>query len=541
MDKQKRNEQRRGLKFGVYEGIAGTVMLTIVTSFLAVYALALGASNTVIGIVVSLPVGLAVLGYLPAAYITERSKSRKKICFVSSLVSRIWWIPISMIPFLISEQSLWIPLLLVMLSIYAFAGAFVRPAWASIMGDMISMGRRGEYFGKRNRYTALFSLIAVIFAGVALDMFNGMEGFFIVFLIAGIAGTASSFLFRGFPDIKTRTRKVNITREVREMMRNRTFRIFTLVFIVWNFGVHMSSPFVSVYIVENLGAVYTWISILVIIKGITTVIIQRWWGKVSDMFGHRSILIISAIATSSIPFMWFMVSPGDYWIIVLIGIVSGVAWAGFNLASFNYFLDISEGKRTMYNAVFSTLSEIPLFIAPAVSGFFMDYISIFDNLPFNEFRIMFLISGSLRLFAGVLFLFFLIEVPTRVRLSTANVTSELMSMGYHSMAGSFYLLGRNSFYTTKKSVRFLMDYVNYSVNELKSINIKIPKNIRLDLRRTDREMRKYKWTDHEKLRVLEKRMTNNLLRLNRMKMRSGVNNLHEKLMQRAKSTRGRKK
>lgn len=428
------------------EGMAASAMFAVTNAFLTVFAAALGASNTEIGLLVAAPAAIALISYLPAAYAIEAWNRRRLTCTLMSLVSRSMWFLAGAIPFLIMWNILQgagqsVMLLIMVVSAYSLFSAFVAPAWASMVGVIIPENVRGSYFGRRNQLCAIASLTTGTLAGLVLQAFDSVLGFSLIFAAAGVAGIVSSFFFSGFPDIRFRPERVLMLSELRAAFRNRAFISFMAVLMLWEFGVSMSAPFMNVYLVRGLGAGYAWISVLVLAAGASTIIIQKWWGAVSDIFGHRSILVISAFGVAFVPFLW-MIAPSPEFT-VIINIISGASWAGFNLASFNYLLGASGGgKRTIYTAVYWTLIGIPIIIAPLVGGALTDMLMPL-SYPISGFRGMFFISWIVRMAAVGLFACLLPEMPAKgERVSTMHVAREVITLGFHSLRiHHFHLLG----------------------------------------------------------------------------------------------------
>jgi len=426
-------KQIRILKYGIYEGIAASITFTLTSTFLSVFALLLGASKTIIGLLVSLPTCLAILSYIPAAYFAEKM-NRRKICIICSFMSRFLWIFVGMAPFITTNP---IPVILILASFSSLFGAFVSPSWASMMGEAIPEDIRGRYFSRRNWLCILFSLIMGAVAGFILQMFNNIFGFFIIFSIAGITGILSSYFFYRFPSFPITMKDINILHEIRTVFRNHRFRTFLFIYVIWQFGIFLASPFFNVYLVEHLKAEYIWLSAVVFIAGISHLLVERGWGNLSDMFGHRSIVIISAFCISFVPFLW-MIIPSPVFIIPL-EILSGAGWAGFTLASFNYLLEItSKRKRAIYTSVFWSLTGIPIILAPVIGGFIADNISF----PFlHGLRFVFFISWVILIFTSFLFTRHIAKVSEKEKtVSTMYVTQEIIQIGISKLHSRFEIL-----------------------------------------------------------------------------------------------------
>ncbi len=83
------NELERGLRFVTYDGVAVQVMSTFTTgAFVVAFALLLGASNFMIGIIGALPPLTQIL-QIPTIYLVERVGYRKLLVMGALMVSSV--------------------------------------------------------------------------------------------------------------------------------------------------------------------------------------------------------------------------------------------------------------------------------------------------------------------------------------------------------------------------------------------------------------------------------------------------------------------
>lgn len=508
-----KSDPEKWKKYGIYEGVAATIMSTIVTSFLSVYIISLGGSNIDVGLVLSIPALLAIISYLPAAYIAEKGISRKKIVIISASLSRTLWIPFAAIPFYFISGASSVPYMIIIASLYSLLGAFILPSWSSLMGDIIPAGERGKYFGARSRLCIMFSMLAVIICGLFIDSLGTSLGFFITFLIAGLAGFISSLFFMGFPDIRFPVqKKFDIKKEIRKIISERNFRNYIIAFSVFQFGVSLASPFFNIYLTENMGAPYIWISVLIIAGGLTKIIFQKGWGTFSDRFGHLHILLITSVGATFVPFLWIFAPSPEY--TISIEIISGLSWAGLNLASFNYLLEISRGKkRTLCSALFWTFTGISIFLGPIAGGLIAD---AFINRTFffmNNMEMVFFTSWIFRVFGAVFLIKALSPVVTDPAISTKYVTSEIIDAGVSYIERPFIMLKMTSYNATRGSVKFLLNQAKVLIKDIKKARTEHPKGLREEINRLSRDLRSVRGEHISRNRILEKRIFNILSKL----------------------------
>ena len=92
-------EIESGLRAVIRDGMASNAMATLTGGvFLVAFALQLGASNTLIGLLAAVP-PLAQLVQIPSILLVERLRNRRAISVVASSMSRIIWLVIALIPF----------------------------------------------------------------------------------------------------------------------------------------------------------------------------------------------------------------------------------------------------------------------------------------------------------------------------------------------------------------------------------------------------------------------------------------------------------
>src|SRR5690606_23224951 len=94
----------------------------------------------------------------------------------------------------------------------------------------------------------------------------------------------------------------------------------------------------------------------------------RFWGKVGDNFGNRLVMVISSVAIPIIPILWLF--SADHYYLLVVQMVSGVAWSGFSLSTANYLYDIRPHRSdfAVYAAMQSALSACAVFVGAIIGG-----------------------------------------------------------------------------------------------------------------------------------------------------------------------------
>jgi MFS family permease len=168
-------------------------------------------------------------------------------------------------------------------------------------------------------------------------------------------------------------------------------------------AIGLAAPFFTVYLLRDLGLSYIWYILIIASGTFFQLIFLPLLGKVSDIYGNVKLTKISAGLMFLIPLLWYFssfISPfyQRIYLLIIPNIVSGFAWAGYNLATNNYVYDsVSVQKRGFAASYMNLIVGISVFIGALLGSFLVSYIFFIKPILF-----VFLISSGARL---IVFLF----------------------------------------------------------------------------------------------------------------------------------------
>ncbi|MBN1896273.1 MAG: MFS transporter [Candidatus Aenigmarchaeota archaeon] len=441
IDRITEEERSSSMNYSLMDSLFSSAGLTLTTTMFSAFAVAIGADNIFIGLLASIPLIFWTVMQIPAYKLVDFRFPRKLITISALGISRLMVVPIIFIPFMPADSRLMTFLVLVTLS--SLFGAIAGPSWSSWMGDLVPSRIRGKYFSKRLRLASLFSIMGLILAtGVlAFSADSSLTGFQIIFSVGLAAGMIALFFIARMKDPGF-SRSPDFDDYSGTAKR---FRKFILMFFIWHFGVTLSAPFYVVRLLSDLNAAYFWVPVQVITASAAMVFFQTAWGKYADKFGSRVIMLIGAVSASFYPFVWLFVQ--NPYQMLPTEILSGFAWGGFNLAYFNYLLEISpEGKRHRYSAFFYLTFGVAGVLGPITGGLISAYFAESYLLWFTGLEVTFFISWIFRLAAAILFIKFLEELNFRPVVSMSYVFGEMVRYGHKRAVSRVYM-------TSKKGIR----------------------------------------------------------------------------------------
>lgn len=393
---------RKSLHYSNIEGIITSSSSSILASFITPFALALRATSAQVGLITAAQSLSRTLAQIPGAKMTE-FYSRKNIWLFSRVMSRLVF-GVALIMLSLAFALSWpIPspvyiLLIVVVLIYFFI-SLDAPAWASLIGDLVSPNIRGRYFGRRNMLIGIAGIAAVGASGYLVSMF----GFWVIFTIYVVMGMLAIPVFLKIyepPRKKIFHYKHRFEfhpmRWPASLRANKRLAIFAVYMVLMSFAVDMAGPFYAVYMLRNLSIDYTTFAFLIMLGALARILSYRYWGALNDKFSSRKIFIVCGTFAVFTPFFW-MFANGPI-AVAAINIFDGFIWAGFDLVAFNYLLDITPGdKRPQYVANYNFFVGIGAVFGALAGGFLSAYYSNVFLFAFTGLQLVFLTSFLVRI------------------------------------------------------------------------------------------------------------------------------------------------
>ncbi len=379
--------------FGVLSGITST--------FVSVFAIRLGASNTLVGLLVSLPALINIFWLIPSARIIERQRRRLPIILLSGFLQRVGYLLIALMPFVLRTHQ---PEALVgLVALITFPTAVVSVAFTSLLADVVPAHKRAQVISTRNVLISIVSTATMLVSGKLLDLLPFPLNYQLLFG-AGFAASLVSLYYvsrirvadasvaESGPRRKTPL-AANLRRSLKQITRQRDFARFSASAFVFHWGIYLPSALYAIYRVKNLGASDTWIGLLSMVQNAITIFTYIYWGRVASRKGNQLVLLISSLGLVLFPVLTGLSTRIEP--LLLPAVVAGVFGAGFNLSFFNTLLEVCPPeRRPSFVAINTTLVNVAAFLAPLLGTFLADALGIRPAL---------FIAGGVRLLGAGLF------------------------------------------------------------------------------------------------------------------------------------------
>lgn len=419
------SQKKKSLKYSIKDGVFAAMMNGFTLEYLTPFLLLLGGTVRHVALMSALPSLVASIIQLKSPDIAERLRSRKRLVCIFMLLQAFMLPPMLAAWFM---GSLKLAVFIAVVTLFTAFGAFLQPAWGSLMADLVAEDRRGEYFGWRNKVLGIVTMASAFAAGFILhrsEHVGAVWGFAVIFALAFVFRLASWRNMRRMhePELKSMEGDRFTFTEFVSRIPESNFGRFVVFVAATKFSVNIASPFFAVFMIRDLGFGYMTFTLITVAASISSMLMMKRWGVHADRAGNLKVLRVTSYMVSFIPLLWLLNQHPAY--LFIIQVFSGFAWAGFNLSASNFIYDSSTpGKRARCIAYYNAITGAALCLG-ALSGGWLAQIMPRGLFAFPIMNII-LISGLMRFAIAFAMPFRLKEVREVEKVGTRDLFLRLL-------------------------------------------------------------------------------------------------------------------
>lgn len=366
--------ERRGMLIFWLDGLLANTSESFVAPYLSLYLLALGASAGQVGLMAALTGLVGALMFLPGARLAERLPSYRSVVVATSLAARAALPLLLIVPWLAAGPPA-IAAVIVLAALRTASTQLGVPAWTAFAAQIVRPALRGRYFASRTFAMSLAALVVVPAAGRLISALGAPQGYQVSFGLAFAVGLAATFAYSRIPlpagPRPAPSAAPSFRQTLAALRRQPAFLRLCLTTMLLNLGVQVSAPFFNVHMARDMGLTAGYIGLTTTVSTAFDMVGQRFFGPFVDRRGLRRTIALTSPLIALLPFAWLFI--GAPWQIFPINAVSGFAWAGYNLAVFNYLLATTpDDQRPLYSAIYNTANGLTTVAGPLAGGLLFD-------------------------------------------------------------------------------------------------------------------------------------------------------------------------
>ena len=432
MEQLSEDKIKKSLGASVKDGVLFSIMTGLGDAYMPALLLFWGATDAAVGLLTSLSYALAAFAQLFISKGMQAWKNRKKFVVGAAFFHAFFWLAQIAVIFSPLDNALKIPLSIGIFACYFGLNAFISPAWSGWMADIVPENVRGGYFGHRNKITGLALFLATLAGGYIMGWFGSdvLLGFAALFVIAFACRIGSAYCLSRMAETAG---GAGVFRKVgwRALLQGKGWgnsRLFILGIALILFTRYVAAPFYNVFMLRNLGFTYAEFGIITAMSLFAKIFSYPYWGRLADRFGNRAVLVSTGVLVCILPLPWVFAS--SFNILFFTQLISGFAWAGFELVSFNHILVLApRDYRISLVSRYNFFTNIAIVCGASFGAFLLSGILPEVWMGLVALQLLFLLSSVLRMFVA---LFILPRVKSR------HATYPYSDMGFFLDASIVY-------------------------------------------------------------------------------------------------------
>ncbi|MEZ6126594.1 MAG: MFS transporter [Planctomycetaceae bacterium] len=361
---------RRNLRCMNGDGLSFSVMVGAGETYLPAFALALGKSELISGLIATVPMLAGALLQLVSPRAVRWFGSYRRWIVLCSALQGLVFLPLSIAAWVGAIPS---ELLFLFAAAYWAFGMATGPAWNTWVEALVPKRIRSPFFACRSRLCQFGILTGLLAAGWGLHYGRSVDlelpVFAAMFLVAGTARLVSAgFLFLQTEvspaaveaHVAARRSPAPVSPEVLAESRQWQNRLISYLLLI-QLGVQISGPFFASYILEHLDFSYAEYVSLLAVAFLVRIAVLPAMGRLAHTYGARRLLWVGALGIWPLSGLWLV--SGNFWYLIGLQMFSGCVWAAHELAMLLLFFDsIPVTERTR------VLSRFNLANAGAMAG-----------------------------------------------------------------------------------------------------------------------------------------------------------------------------
>jgi len=359
--------ERQNAITSLIDGSLYSVMAGLTGPFWGAFAVRLGASDYMLGLLSSLPALIGLISQIPSALLIDKYPNRQKPTLVYSMVHRCFYFFFAVLALAPVPAHLKAWAFIIAFSVMNFPATAAGIAWTAMMGEMFEPRSRARIFGERNMVCTFVSLVSTVLAGSFLDHVGWPWNYGFLYLVSYGFVFGSWIYLRKLKETPLgsdeRSKVPAGLRAFKVALLDTSFLRFILAVFAIHVGLHLPAALWTILWVKVMGLSNTWLGLFSTAAGVMSFLSFRKWGEWSEKKGNLWVLIITGGAHIIFPLIYaHFRSPYVYLVLNALG---GFFGAGFGLSIFNALLDVSpDASRPTYIAIYNTLIGMSGFIWP---------------------------------------------------------------------------------------------------------------------------------------------------------------------------------
>lgn len=382
--RQRKADLQRSLSLCTYDGIVAMPIVTMslpVNLFLtALITKAWELPKPAIGLLTAMPFLANFLQIFVAPFLS-RWRPPQLITVLAATAHGVCWLALALLLGLIPRDS---PELAARCFIGWFFvtsafGAIAGVSWNAWIEDWVPARVRGKYFGRRNRFLQISTLVFLLVSGWVLARWSYATVAFQATIIVALVLRAIGIWWQWISPTRSHRRQLlpplPLAGQISVLRGAHSFLWFIAFGAVWSFAANMFGPFYQVFLFEQLNLSAFDVGILSTVSALGGALALPAWGRLLDRYGNRPVMAVSLLVWQVVNLLWCFLTPNSSTMMYLIWALGGmtsmgaIASSGFVLGQFTILLRlIPLEAKSLAIGLNLAITSLAAAVAPILGG-----------------------------------------------------------------------------------------------------------------------------------------------------------------------------
>ncbi len=396
----------------IWQAVFGTMAVSLFTGvFLTGLYIYMGASDTILAYIPIMP-SIAGIFLIFMGSLTEKVNNTKRTVIILNTIAKTLIFGAVWVPLLVSREIA--PFIMLPFTFFGFTINSVMSVLVnSWFVDTVDQKIRGRYMGVRQIFALVVSATLPVISGNFLDSSpDRYVAFCIIYSAAWLFSMLESVVFVKITEPQehdAKAKKIKISDLFILPLRNKAFRSFILLQIVFHTFWYLSMTVAQVYEIRYMQVSYTYLTAMGAMGAVIQMLLYPLWGKVMDKYGSNLVMRITMVFyTIHAMLYFFMIKGNAHFLILLLNINGAILSPAWVLSTFNErFSVIPRERRRLYDGFFTTVMAVVILLAPTIGNIIRELVlkSGLDFLPYIEFKSLFFVTFATLLGMNLVLLF----------------------------------------------------------------------------------------------------------------------------------------
>ena len=348
-------------------------------TILPALVLSVGGTQTTLGILTSVVIGVPFLAQLIFAGYLNKKRLKKKYLILGILLRVSAFAGLSFTVFFYDKVSanFVLAIIFILMLVFSVSGAFAGVSYTDIVGKSMDTPTRKKFLVTRQFLSGVGLLISALTARQLLKMFEYPQNYQVLFGIAAVLLFIASF---GFMAIKEKPSEIKenqstiweVLKSVPDILRDdKNFRTFIIIVNLTGFALTII-PFYIALGKSVFQIAEKQVGNLLLVQIVGMILSNLFWSKYVHTKGYKNVLKVFIMFQFSLPLLFLLVAynlPFIYYNALFFLVGLSISAQKISIEGILYEIT-AETNRALYSGVYGALS-VTISLFPLFSGILM--------------------------------------------------------------------------------------------------------------------------------------------------------------------------